>query len=192
MAGFAHLHVHSEFSLLDGFCRIPDLIERTAALGMDSVAITDHGAMYAAADFYLAARAKGVRPIIGCEVYVAPRSHTDRDPALDRRSFHLTLLARNLTGYRNLVRLVSRASLDGFYYKPRVDRALLAAHADGLICLSGCPSGELSRAVTDGNLARAEEVARWHADTFGARTTTSRSSARACPTRNPWRRGSSS
>ena len=167
MAGFAHLHVHSEFSLLDGFCRIPDLIERTAALGMDSVAITDHGAMYAAADFYLAARAKGVRPIIGCEVYVAPRSHTDRDPALDRRSFHLTLLARNLTGYRNLVRLVSRASLDGFYYKPRIDRDLLASHADGLICLSGCPAGELSQAITSGNLARAEEVARWHADTFG-------------------------
>ena len=167
MAGFAHLHVHSEFSLLDGFCRISDLIERTAALGMDSVAITDHGAMYAAADFYLAARDKGVRPIIGCEVYVAPRSHTDRDPALDRRSFHLTLLARNLTGYRNLVRLVSRASLDGFYYKPRIDRALLAAHAEGLICLSGCPSGELARAVTSGNLARAEEIARWHADTFG-------------------------
>ena len=168
MAGFAHLHVHSEFSLLDGFCRIPDLIERTAALGMDSVAITDHGAMYAAADFYLAARQKGVRPIIGCEVYVAPRSHTDRDPALDRRSYHLTLLARNLTGYRNLVRLVSRASLDGFYYKPRVDRELLAAHAEGLICLSGCPSGDLARAVTSGNMARAEEVARWHADTFGA------------------------
>ena len=168
MAGFAHLHVHSEFSLLDGFCRIPELIERTAALGMDAVAITDHGAMHAAADFYLAARAKGVRPIIGCEVYVAPRSHTDRDPALDRRSFHLTLLARNLAGYRNLARLVSRASLDGFYYKPRVDRDLLAAHAEGLICLSGCPSGELSRAITSGNLARAEEVARWHADTFGA------------------------
>ncbi|MYD92852.1 MAG: DNA polymerase III subunit alpha [Chloroflexi bacterium] len=167
LAGFAHLHVHSEFSLLDGFCRIPDLIERTAALGMDSVAITDHGAMYAAADFYLAARDRGVRPIIGCEVYVAPRSHTDRDPALDRRSFHLTLLARNLTGYRNLVRLVSRASLDGFYYKPRVDRDLLATHAEGLICLSGCPSSELSRAVTSGNPARAEEVARWHADTFG-------------------------
>ena len=168
MAGFAHLHVHSEFSLLDGFCRIPDLIERTAALGMDSVALTDHGAMYAAADFYLAARERGVRPIIGCEVYVAPRSHTDRDPALDRRSFHLTLLARNLTGYRNLVRLVSRASLDGFYYKPRVDRALLAAHAEGLICLSGCPSSELSRAVTAGNLDRAEQIARWHADTFGS------------------------
>ena len=168
MAGFSHLHVHSEFSLLDGFCRIPDLIERTAALGMDSVAITDHGAMYAAADFYLAAREKGVRPIIGCEVYVAPRSHTDRDPALDRRSFHLTLLARSLTGYRNLVRLVSRASLDGFYYKPRVDRDLLATHAEGLICLSGCPSSELSRAVTSGNLARAEDIARWHADTFGA------------------------
>ena len=123
MAGFAHLHVHSEFSLLDGFCRIPDLIERTAALGMDSVAITDHGAMYAAAGLLSGCPCqKGVRPIIGCEVYVAPRSHPDRDPALDRRSFHLTLLARNLTGYRNLVRLVSRASLDGFYYKPRVDR----------------------------------------------------------------------
>ena len=170
LAGFAHLHVHSEFSLLDGFCRIPDLIERTAALGMDSVAITDHGAMYAAADFYLAARAKGVRPIIGCEVYVAPRSHTDRDPALDRRSFHLTLLARNLTGYRNLVRLVSTG---------QSGRVLLQAAGGsrhcwrrtptGLICLSGCPCRRTGsqRRSHDGNLARAEEVARWHADTFG-------------------------
>ena len=104
---------------------------------MDAVALTDHGAMYAAADFYLAARDRGIRPIIGCEVYVAPRAHTDRDPTLDRRAYHLTLLARNLEGYQNLVRLVSRASLDGFYYKPRVDRDLLRTHASGLICQIG-------------------------------------------------------
>lgn len=134
---------------------------------MDSIALTDHGAMYAAADFYLAAREKNIRPIIGCEVYVAPRAHTDRDPALDRRAYHLTLLARNLEGYRNLVRLVSRAWLDGFYYKPRVDRDLLKKHAGGLMCLSGCPSGELARALADNDLSRAEIIARWHADTFG-------------------------
>ncbi len=167
MAGFAHLHVHSEFSLLDGFCRIPDLLDRTAALGMDAVALTDHGAMYGAADFYLAARERGIRPIVGCEVYVAPRARTDRDPTLDRRAYHLTLLARNLTGYRNLVRMVSRASLEGFYYRPRVDRELLAEHAEGLICLSGCPAGEVSRALADDDFKRAEAVARWHADTFG-------------------------
>ena len=134
---------------------------------MDSIALTDHGAMYAAADFYLAAREKNIRPIIGCEVYVAPRAHTDRDPALDRRAYHLTLLARNLEGYRNLVRLVSRAWLDGFYYKPRVDRDLLKKHAGGLMCLSGCPSGELARALADNDRSRAEIIARWHADTFG-------------------------
>ena len=134
---------------------------------MDSIALTDHGAMYAAADFYLAAKEKNIRPIIGCEVYVAPRTHTDRDPALDRRAYHLTLLARDLEGYRNLVRLVSRAWLDGFYYKPRVDRDLLQEHAGGLMCLSGCPSGELARALADNDRPRAEMIARWHADTFG-------------------------
>ena len=134
---------------------------------MDAVALTDHGAMYAAADFYLAARDRGIRPIIGCEVYVAPRAHTDRDPTLDRRAYHLTLLARNLEGYQNLVRLVSRASLDGFYYKPRVDRDLLRTHAAGLICLSGCPSSELSRALAQDDQVQAEAIARWHADVFG-------------------------
>lgn len=167
MADFAHLHVHSEFSLLDGFCRIPELLERTSELEMEAVALTDHGVMYGAADFYLAAREAGVRPIIGCEVYVAARARTDRDVALDRRSFHLTLLAKDVTGYRSLVRLTSRAHLEGFYYRPRVDRELLRDHSAGLICLSGCPSGELMRAITAGDMAHAESVARWHADVYG-------------------------
>ena len=167
MADFAHLHVHSEFSLLDGFCRIPELVGRTLELGMDAVALTDHGAMYGAADFYLAAKDAGVRPIIGCEVYVAPRTRTDRDVHLDRRAFHLTLLARDVVGYRSLVKLTSRAHLEGFYYRPRVDRDLLREHCDGLICLSGCPSGELMRAIQADDMAQAESVARWHADVFG-------------------------
>ncbi len=167
MADFAHLHVHSEFSLLDGFCRIPDILDRTRELEMDAVALTDHGVMYGAADFYLAAKDAGVRPIIGCEVYVAPRSRTDRDATLDRRAFHLTLLARNQEGYRSLVKLTSRAHMEGFYYRPRVDRELLSEHSEGLICLSGCPSGELMRAIQAGDMAHAESVARWHAEVYG-------------------------
>ena len=167
MADFVHLHVHSEFSLLDGFCRIPELLSYTRELGMDAVALTDHGSMFGAADFYLAARDAGVRPIVGCEVYVAPRGRTDRDARLDRSAFHLTLLARDLQGYRSLVKLTSRAHLEGFYYRPRVDRELLREHSAGLICLSGCPSGDLARAIRDGNPERAEAIARWHADVFG-------------------------
>ena len=167
MADFAHLHVHSEFSLLDGFCRIPEILERTRELGMDAVALTDHGVMYGAADFYLAAKEAGVRPLIGCEVYVAPRARTDRDASLDRRAFHLTLLARDAAGYRSLVKLTSRAHLEGFYYRPRVDRELLREHSEGLICLSGCPAGELMRAIEMNDMARAESVARWHADVYG-------------------------
>ncbi len=167
VADFVHLHVHSEFSLLDGFCRIPELLSYSRELGMDSVALTDHGSMFGAADFYLAAKDAGVRPIVGCEVYVAPRSRTDRDARLDRRAFHLTLLARDLEGYRSLIKLTSRAHLEGFYYRPRVDRDLLREHSAGLICLSGCPSGDLARAIRNGNLERAEAIARWHADVFG-------------------------
>ena len=167
MADFAHLHVHSEFSLLDGFCRVPEILERTRELGMDAVALTDHGVMYGAADFYLAAKEAGVRPLIGCEVYVAPRARTDRDASLDRRAFHLTLLARDAAGYRSLVKLTSRAHLEGFYYRPRVDRELLREHSEGLICLSGCPAGELMRAIEMNDMARAESVARWHADVYG-------------------------
>ncbi|MBM4437828.1 MAG: DNA polymerase III subunit alpha, partial [Actinobacteria bacterium] len=147
--------------------RIDDLLARTRELGMDAVALTDHGVMFGAADFYLAARQAGVRPIIGCEVYVAPRTRRDRDATLDKKAYHLTLLARDVTGYRSLVKLVSRAQLEGFYYKPRVDRELLREHREGLVCLSGCPSSELVTTAQQVGLEAAEAVARWHADTFG-------------------------
>ena len=148
---FAHLHVHSEFSLLDGLCKIPDLIRRTKELGMDAIAITDHGAMHGAMDFYMAARDQGVKPIVGCEFYMASRTRRDRDRKLDMASRHLTVLAAGEAGYRNLLQLATKAQLEGFYYRPRIDRELLAEHSRGLICLSGCESGEVPRAVLDGN-----------------------------------------
>ncbi len=140
---FTHLHVHTEYSLLDGMCRIPSLVAKAKELGMDSLAITDHGVMYGAIEFYQAATEAGIKPIIGCEVYVAPGSHLSRT-AGDKNNYHLVLLARNLTGYHNLIRLTTRAHLDGFYYKPRVDRELLQEHHKGLIALSACLSGEVS------------------------------------------------
>jgi len=121
---FAHLHVHTEYSLLDGMCRIPDLISRAKELGMDSLAITDHGVMYGAIQFYLQARKAGIKPIIGCEVYTAPNSHLKRNTN-EKRPYHLVLLARNQTGYGNLIQLTTKAHLNGFYYKPRVDKGLL-------------------------------------------------------------------
>ncbi|MBC8429360.1 MAG: PHP domain-containing protein, partial [Dehalococcoidia bacterium] len=121
---FTHLHVHTEYSLLDGMCRIPQLVERAGELGMDSLAITDHGAMYGAIEFYLAAKEAGIKPIIGCEVYVALNSRFSRD-AGDKSSYHLVLLAKNQTGYRNLIQLTTKAQLEGFYYRPRVDKELL-------------------------------------------------------------------
>ncbi len=164
---FAHLHVHSEFSLLDGLCKIPDLIRRTKELGMDSIAITDHGAMHGAMDFYMAARDEGVKPIVGCEFYVASRTRHDRDRKLDMTSRHLTVLAANEAGYRNLLQLATKAQLEGFYYRPRIDRELLAEHSAGLICLSGCESGEVPRSVLDGNPDDARERAAWYAEVFG-------------------------
>ena len=164
---FAHLHVHSEFSLLDGLCKIPDLIRRTKELGMDSIAITDHGAMHGAMDFYMAARDQGVKPIVGCEFYVASRTRHDRDRKLDSASRHLTVLAAGEAGYRNLLQLATKAQLEGFYYRPRIDRELLAEHSAGLICLSGCESGEVPRAVLDGNPDDARKRAAWYAEVFG-------------------------
>jgi DNA polymerase III subunit alpha len=163
---FAHLHVHTEYSLLDGMCRIPLLIARTKELGMDSLAITDHGAMYGVIDFYLEARDAGIKPIIGCEVYVAETDRRSRDPA--RKSpCHLTLLARNAEGYRNLLQLVTRSNLDGFYYKPRVDKELLKLHHEGLIALSGCAHGELARLILDGRSNELDRVASWYREVFG-------------------------
>ncbi len=164
---FAHLHVHSEFSLLDGMCKIPELIRRTRELGMDSIAITDHGAMYGAMDFYMMARDEGVKPIVGCEFYVAARSRHDRDRKLDSASSHLTIIATDDAGYRSLLQLATKAQLEGFYYRPRIDRELVAEHSAGLICLSGCDSGEVSRSVLDGNLDDARQRAAWHAEVFG-------------------------
>ena len=140
---FVHLHVHTEFSLLDGACRIGRLMERVKELGQDTVAITDHGVMYGVVDFYKAAKKAGVKPIIGCEVYVAPRSRHDRVHGVDSEAYHLILLCMNETGYQNLSYVVSQGFLDGFYGKPRVDMDLLRQYNEGLICLSACVAGQV-------------------------------------------------
>ncbi|MFL5671056.1 MAG: PHP domain-containing protein, partial [Chloroflexota bacterium] len=143
---FTHLHVHSEFSLLDGLGRITELVDTAAQLGMDSMAITDHGALYGAVAFYQAARTKGIKPIVGVETYVARRSMTDKEGKADAQPFHLILLAQDLVGYRNLCRLVTDAHIDGYYYKPRIDREHLARYSEGLIGLSACLGGEIAKA----------------------------------------------
>jgi DNA polymerase-3 subunit alpha len=164
---FVHLHTHSEFSLLDGLGRITDLVDEASAKGMDSLAITDHGALYGAVAFYQAARTKGIKPIIGVETYIARRSMTDKEGKADAQPFHLVLLATDTTGYRNLCRLVTDAHIDGYYYKPRIDREHLAKHSAGLIGLSACLNGEVSRAleVDDWDLART--VAGEYSDILG-------------------------
>ena len=142
---FAHLHVHTEFSLLDGACRIRDLPKLVRSMGQTACAITDHGVMYGAIDFYRACKAEGVKPIIGCEVYVAPRTRFDKQHEFDAEARHLVLLCENEEGYRNLSYLVSMAQVEGFYIKPRIDLDLLREHAKGLIALSACLAGEIPR-----------------------------------------------
>src|SRR5690242_6115650 len=144
---FVHLHVHSEFSLLDGLGRITDLVDSAAAQGFDSLALTDHGALYGAVAFYQAAKNHGIKPILGVETYVARRSMTEKEGKADAQPFHLILLAKDLTGYRNLCRLVTDAHVDGYYYRPRIDRDHLARHAEGLVGLSACLGGEIPRAL---------------------------------------------
>ncbi len=167
-APFVHLHNHSDMSLLDGACRIEDLVRRAAELGMPAVALTDHGNLFGAIHFYEAAKKAGVAPIVGCEVYVAKGSRFDRK--VDRKGIegfhHLTLLAKDETGYRNLVRLSSLGYLEGFYYKPRIDKELLAQHAAGLVCLSGCLNSEVSRAALDDDDARLRAAAGFFRDLF--------------------------
>jgi DNA polymerase-3 subunit alpha len=166
--GFAHLHTHSEFSLLDGASRVKELVDTAKAMGQTAIAVTDHGVLYGAVDFYAAARAAKINPVLGCEMYMAPRSRHDREGRTDRDPNHLILLARNDAGYRNLIKLVSTSHLEGYYYKARIDRQLLAEHAEGLICLSACLGGELPQAILRGDMAAAETVARDHAEIFGA------------------------
>ena len=169
MTEFVHLHVHSEYSLLDGLSSCKELAERAVELGNRALALTDHGVMYGAVQFYKACREAGIKPIIGMEAYVAPRSHRDRDAKLDRKPYHLVLLAQNDTGYHNLMRLATIAQLEGFYYKPRVDKELLAEHSDGLIVLSGCGSSEVSRLLQNGQSDQARKVINWYRDVFPGR-----------------------
>src|SRR5579872_7480646 len=163
--GFVHLHAHSSFSLLDGLARIDDLLSASADAGMPALALTDHGTMFGAIEFYDRAQEAGVKPILGCEVYVADRP-LDQRPSGESANYHLVLLAENETGYHNLIRLTTEAHLRGYYRKPRVDHALLEKHAEGLICLSGCASSELSARLLRSDLAGAEELAAWHRDVF--------------------------
>ncbi len=156
---FVHLHVHTEYSLLDGACRIDRLAERVKECGQTAVAITDHGAMYGVIPFYQAAKAAGIHPVIGCEIYVAPRSRFDKETQEDRRPFHLTLLCENSEGYRNLLQIVSKASTEGFYNRPRADRQLLEACHGGLIALSGCKNGEIARLLLENNYQAAKKAA---------------------------------
>jgi len=167
MPGFTHLHVHTEYSLLDGMCKIEELAAHAAELGMDALAITDHGNMYGAMEFYRAAKRRGIKPIIGCEVYVAPQSRFEKTPPRQARPCHLVLLARDETGYKNLVQLTTQAHLEGFYYKPRVDKELLQQHSAGLTALSACGSGEIPRLIQNKELHAARQAVRWYQDTFG-------------------------
>lgn len=164
---FVHLHTHTEYSLLDGANRIGPLVQRVAELGMPALAITDHGVMSGAIEFYQACLDAGIKPIIGCEVYVAPRRRTDRDPRHDSSAFHLLLLAKNLTGYKNLIRLSTIASLEGFYYKPRVDHEVLQQYSEGLIATSGCLSSEVCVALLNGDYDKALRIASFYRDLFG-------------------------
>lgn len=165
---FCHLHTHTEYSLLDGASSIKKLIARVKELGMTSCAITDHGSMYGVVDFYREAKAQGIHPVIGCEVYVAPRQHTDKVHNIDNKNSHLILLAENQKGYQNLIYLVSKAYIEGFYYKPRIDFDMLLDHHEGLIALSACIAGEVPKAIISGNYEAAKNIALRYRDTFGA------------------------
>src|SRR5262245_11373943 len=172
---FVHLHCHSHYSLLDGASEIGALLKRAKELGMNGLAITDHGNLHGALEFYKKATDVGINPIIGYEAYIAPGSRFAREGGtLKENSYHLTLLAQNRIGYKNLVKLASRAYLEGFYFKPRIDKELLAELNEGIICLSGCVSGELSRTLLNESTGtpqwdEALDVARWFHSIFGDR-----------------------
>lgn len=167
MSGFTHLHVHTEYSLLDGACRIKKLCKAAAEKGQKALAITDHGVLYGAIHFYRACKDAGIKPIIGCEVYVAPRTRHDKERGLDASPYHLVLLCENNEGYQNLIKLVSLSFTEGFYGKPRVDRELLKKYSGGLIALSACLAGEIPRRLSEGNFAAASEACDFYKETFG-------------------------
>jgi len=164
---FTHLHVHSHYSLLDGLARPEQLLKQAKEMGLDALALTDHGVMYGAIEFYSLAKKMGIKPIIGCEVYLAPNSLTDKVPKIDNKLYHLVLLAKNKTGYYNLLKLVTIAELEGFYYKPRIDKEVLKKHSDGLIALSACAKGEIPSALLVGDYKKASQLAQEYQEVFG-------------------------
>lgn len=168
-ADFVHLHNHTHYSVLDGMTKVDELVDRTKEFGMNAVAITDHGTMSGVLDVYKTAKQAGIKPILGIETYVAARKHTDKDPQFDKIRYHLTLLAMNNEGYRNLMALSSIANIDGFYYKPRVDHDLLEKYAEGVICLSGCGSGEIAMRLRNDDYAGAKKLTKWYHSVFGDR-----------------------
>lgn len=167
MSEFVHLHVHSEYSLLDGACRIKDMVKRAKELGQTAIAITDHGSMYGVMDFYKTAKKEGVKPIIGCEVYVAKRSRFDKVREFDSEIYHLILLCKDNAGYQNLIKMVSQSFIEGFYNKPRIDEALLRQHSDGLIALSACLAGAVPRALNRNDYDAAKQIALNYREIFG-------------------------
>src|SRR5260370_11077817 len=159
---FAHLHLHTHYSLLDGANRIPDLVAQTKKLGMNAVAVTDHGNLYGAIEFYRECKAGGINPIIGYEAYVAPGKRTERNArGKGDAEYRLTLLAHNAAGFKNLIKMASVAFLEGYYYVPRIDKELLAAHSEGLTCLSGCASSEFSELILKEQMKEATAIAVW-------------------------------
>src|SRR3954447_19354392 len=168
-AQFVHLHLHSEYSLLDGACRLDKVTEKAHELKFPALSLTDHGVLYGAIDFYQAAREKGIKPIIGCEVYVAPGSRLEKKASTSGRDVyhHLVLLAKNEAGYKNLIKLVSAAHLEGFYYKPRIDKEILAQHHEGLIALSGCIASEVPDLIIKEDLQKARDMVDWFKQTMG-------------------------
>ena len=166
MANFVHLHVHSEYSLLDGMCRIEELPKRAKELGMKAIALTDHGVMFGAVSFFQACQKEGIKPIIGCEVYVAPRSRLQKESGIDDRYSHLILLAKNNIGYQNLIKLVSLSFTEGYYYKPRIDLEILEEYSEGLIALSACLAGSVNQAILSDNMEKAKDIALWFKRVF--------------------------
>src|SRR3989338_9111110 len=155
---FVHLHNHTHYSLLDGLSQTERMVKLARKYGMTALGITDHGNLYGAIEFYKLCQKEGIKPIIGVEAYIDTRTRFDKDPGIDDKRYHLTLLAKNETGYRNLLKLVSASGLEGYYYKPRMDHDLLRAHSEGLICLSGCFGSELSKALRAGNKDEAKRI----------------------------------
>src|SRR5207302_5781998 len=167
-ASFVKLHLETKYSLLDGAVRLKELMKKAAELGMPAVAVTDRGNIFGAIEFYQEATRAGIKPIIGCEAYVAPRSHKEKATSLREAAYHFTLLAQNDIGYRNLVKLISTAHLDGFHYRPRIDKELLAQHSAGLIGLSGCLASEVNSAIQANNIQKATAAAAEYRDILGA------------------------